>query len=246
MDAVHPPQRADAVRGPGFSLTGGHSHPVQRRGDVLVRPSRGHAPHDGEGLFGVRQPCSPDFGLRTRSCRCWPPRQWIVRTTSRAVSSTSAMMSVTRARRSRCRARMLTPGAFHAASRSSASPAKSGAGQPGQASAPPIAPGTPRRDGAPPPSSSRAVRRWAIVWIAGSVTPLRERGFIPGLLQLEFDDPLLFTSTFHVSPFGLHRRLDRQRLDGAGSSRAIAASIRRPPNVKHRGSPSIWLGRSHR
>ena len=38
---------------------------------------------------------------------------------------------------------------------------------------------------------------------------------MPGLLQLEFDDPLLFTSTFHVSPFGLQRRLDRQRLDGA-------------------------------
>jgi hypothetical protein len=52
MDAVHPPQRADTVRGPGLSLTGGHSHPVQRRGDVLVRPSRGHAPHHGEGLFG--------------------------------------------------------------------------------------------------------------------------------------------------------------------------------------------------
>ena len=33
---------------------------------------------------GVRQPCSPDFGLRTRSCECWPPRQWIVRMISRA------------------------------------------------------------------------------------------------------------------------------------------------------------------
>src|SRR5580704_17010749 len=75
---------------------------------------------------GVRQPCSPDFGLRTRNCECWPPRQWIVRTTSRAASSTSAMMSVTRARRSRWRVRMLTPGAIHAASRSSAKPAKSG------------------------------------------------------------------------------------------------------------------------
>src|SRR3954464_12333683 len=29
------------------------------------------------------------------------------------------------------------------------------------------------------------------------------------------------------------------------SSRATAASTRRPPKVKHRGSPSIWLGRSH-
>src|SRR4051795_6815945 len=42
---------------------------------------------------GVRQPCSPDFGLRPRSRECWPPRQWIVRMTSRAASSTSATMS---------------------------------------------------------------------------------------------------------------------------------------------------------
>src|SRR5215208_4361854 len=48
---MHPAQRADAVRGPRLSLTGGHSHPVQRRGDVFVRPSCGHAPHHGEGLF---------------------------------------------------------------------------------------------------------------------------------------------------------------------------------------------------
>src|SRR3954471_10567967 len=34
---------------------------------------------------GVRQPCSPDFGLRTRSCECWPPRQWTVRMTSRVL-----------------------------------------------------------------------------------------------------------------------------------------------------------------
>src|SRR3954451_1144317 len=49
---VHPAQRADAVRGPRLSLTGGHAHPVQRRGDVPVRPSRGHAPHHRQGLFG--------------------------------------------------------------------------------------------------------------------------------------------------------------------------------------------------
>jgi hypothetical protein len=51
-DAVHPPQRADAVRRPGLSLTSGHSHSVQRRGDVCVRPSGRHAPHHGERLFG--------------------------------------------------------------------------------------------------------------------------------------------------------------------------------------------------
>src|SRR6266849_9657482 len=52
MDPAHPAHRADAVRGPGFSLTGGHSHPVQRRCDVLIRPAARHAAHNGEGLFG--------------------------------------------------------------------------------------------------------------------------------------------------------------------------------------------------
>jgi hypothetical protein len=40
------------VRGPGLSLARWHSHSVQRRGDVFVRPSGRHAPHHGEGLFG--------------------------------------------------------------------------------------------------------------------------------------------------------------------------------------------------
>ena len=76
----------------------------------------------------VRQPCSPVFGLRTRNCECWPPRQWIVRTTSRVASSTSAMMSTTSsAQQSLSRARGHA-GAFQAASRSSASPIKSGTG----------------------------------------------------------------------------------------------------------------------
>src|SRR6202040_3745661 len=52
MDAIHPAHRADTVRSPGFSLTGGHSHPVQGRGDVLLRPSSRHAPHHREGLTG--------------------------------------------------------------------------------------------------------------------------------------------------------------------------------------------------
>ena len=55
----------------------------------------------------------------------------------------------------------------------------------------------------------------AIVRIAGSVTPFRERSFISNLLQLELHNTLFFTSSFHVPPLGLHRRLDRHRLDGA-------------------------------
>jgi hypothetical protein len=52
MNSVHPAHRADTVRSSGFSLTGGHSHPVQGRGDVLVRPSGRHGPHHREGLLG--------------------------------------------------------------------------------------------------------------------------------------------------------------------------------------------------
>ena len=52
MNSLHPPQRADTVRGPGFSLASRHSHSVQRGGDILVRPSGRHAPHHGERLFG--------------------------------------------------------------------------------------------------------------------------------------------------------------------------------------------------
>jgi hypothetical protein len=55
----------------------------------------------------------------------------------------------------------------------------------------------------------------AIVGIAGSVSPFRERSFIASLLQLELHDALFFTSSFHVPPLGLHSRLDRHRLHGA-------------------------------
>ncbi|HYU14331.1 MAG TPA: hypothetical protein VEK82_17265 [Stellaceae bacterium] len=35
------------------------------------------------------------------------------------------------------------------------------------------------------------------------------------MLQLEFDDTLFFAAGFHVPPFGLDRRFDRHRFDGA-------------------------------
>jgi hypothetical protein len=52
VNAVHPAHRADAVRGPGFALTGRHSHPVQRCGDVRIRPAGRHAAHHRERLVG--------------------------------------------------------------------------------------------------------------------------------------------------------------------------------------------------
>ena len=61
---------------------------------------------------------------------------------------------------------------------------------------------TPRHDGAPAPALLELRGDETIVGIAGSATPFRKRGFISGLLQLEFNDALLLTPGFHAS----HRR----------------------------------------
>jgi len=53
----------------------------------------------------------------------------------------------------------------------------------------------------------------AIVGITGSVASLRQRGFVASLLELKFDDALLFAATFHVPVSSLDSRLDRYRLD---------------------------------
>ena len=52
MDTFCTAQRADTPRGPGFSMASRYSHPVQRRGDILVRPSGRHRPDYGERLVG--------------------------------------------------------------------------------------------------------------------------------------------------------------------------------------------------
>jgi len=44
VDAPDAPNAADAVPCPGLSLSGRQSHAIQRRGDVLIRPSARHAP----------------------------------------------------------------------------------------------------------------------------------------------------------------------------------------------------------
>ena len=55
----------------------------------------------------------------------------------------------------------------------------------------------------------------SIVGIASGIAPFRERGFVSRLLQLQFDDALLFALRFHIPPLGLGRRFDRHRLYGA-------------------------------
>ena len=57
-------------------------------------------------------------------------------------------------------------------------------------------------------------RDQAIVWIACGVAPLGEQGFVTGLLQLQFENALPFSLTFHVLPFSQKRRLDRHWLNG--------------------------------
>ena len=85
-------------------------------------------------------------------------------------------------------------------------------------------------------SSWAAMRR--LSGSQSSVAPLRQRGFIPGLLQLEFDDALLFTASFHVPASGLCCRLDRHRLDRAEQllgDRGVDATAEReaPGQPKH-------------
>jgi hypothetical protein len=48
----------------------------------------------------VRQSCSLDWGLRSRSSERWPPFQWIVKTISRTASSVSTLTSFTSAQTS--------------------------------------------------------------------------------------------------------------------------------------------------
>jgi transposase len=52
MDSTDTTQGADAVRRPGFPLTGRHAHSVQRGGDVLVRPPARHALDYSERFIG--------------------------------------------------------------------------------------------------------------------------------------------------------------------------------------------------
>jgi transposase len=50
MDAPDAPDVADAAPCPGLALSGWQSHTIQRRGDVLVRPSARHAPDYSQSI----------------------------------------------------------------------------------------------------------------------------------------------------------------------------------------------------
>ena len=55
----------------------------------------------------------------------------------------------------------------------------------------------------------------AVIRVTGGVAPLGERGFVAGLLQLQFKNALLFALAFHMHSFRRKSRLDRHRLNGA-------------------------------
>ena len=156
----------------------------------------------------VAQPCSPDRGLRTRSSECWPPRQWIVRMTSPTSSSTSTMMSVINVRSSCWRARVVTPGAFHAADRIVR---QVGEGvrvdrdirSPFNGPACLQIPDTPER-GLPVLLQLRGNE--AIVRIAGGVATLGQACVILGLLHFQVADTLLVFLCLPVHPLGLTHR----------------------------------------
>ena len=40
------------MRRPGFALAGGQCHSIERRGEMFVRPTAGHAAHDRQRVFG--------------------------------------------------------------------------------------------------------------------------------------------------------------------------------------------------
>nr|WP_166106941.1 hypothetical protein [Bradyrhizobium barranii] len=51
MDATHTANRADPMCCPGLTHAGGQAHPIERGGDVLVRPAPGHAADNSQGIF---------------------------------------------------------------------------------------------------------------------------------------------------------------------------------------------------
>jgi hypothetical protein len=59
---MNAPNGSDPVRCPGFALSGGQTHPIKRRGDMLVRPTTSHATHHSQCIIGCRT--TMHFSLR--------------------------------------------------------------------------------------------------------------------------------------------------------------------------------------
>ena len=131
--------------------------------------------------------------------------------TSRAASSTSAMMSDTRARRSCWRARIVTPGALQAVARSSASPGEVRRRRRVLRLHQRIETFDAGLDAAERhlPRPLELSRDQAVVRVAGGVAPFRQRGVVSRLLEVELRHPPSLGFALFVHALGFPRRLDR-------------------------------------
>ena len=180
---------------------------------------------------GVRQPCSPVFGFLTRSCECWPPRQWIV-SDDLAGRLVDVGDDVGDQRPQQLLAR---------AGRDARRGPRGGevGGEAGE-----VRDGSRRIGGVQRREARAAVlhapqrvlpvllelrRDQAVVGIAGRVAALRQAGFVERLPEIELHDPPSFGLPLPVHPLGFQRRLDRHGSTTRSISVATAASTREPP-----------------
>src|SRR6201999_1153224 len=118
--------RANPMGSPGLALAGRQTHPVERGGDILVRPLARHLAHDRQGIVGGA--AAVFSRARLTQAQFGVPSALPVDDQNDLLCrlSMSTMISLTRARTSCWRQRMVTRVFFHAASRSSAMAFRSG------------------------------------------------------------------------------------------------------------------------
>ena len=225
-----------------------HPHPVQRRGDVLVGPARRHAAHHRQRLLGRAAAVLAGFGLADPQLRVLaaPPvdhQDDLARRLVDVGDDVGDQGAHEPLAGAHGRARRV-PGGFEVLGEAGEVRRDGGRGRRPHRLQPRLA----RLD--PPqrrlPALLQLCGDQAVVGIAGRVAPLRKRRLVARLLQLQIDDALPFVLGFHV-----HRSASRAASIAIGStarssSPATAASMRGPPNVRHRGRPSIRFGRSQR
>ena len=217
MDTVHPAHRTDTVRGPGFALTGRHSHPVQSCCDVRIRPASRHALHHRERLLGratamLARARLADAQLRVLTAAPMDRQDDLARRIvdiGDDVGDQRPHEPLARAHRDPRR----IPGGIEIFRQARKVGRHDGEGQ--ETAPPPAAPRSPGHGAVPPPSSSQAARqsddcrdrrrhnavRRAWLHIALAAAPVRRRAVVR----------LAFPCTF-ARPAGC---LDRHRFHGS-------------------------------
>jgi hypothetical protein len=69
VDTANAANGRDTMRCPGFALSGGQAHPIERRGDMLVGPTASHAAHHRQCIIGCRTTVLPGSGLSNAQLR---------------------------------------------------------------------------------------------------------------------------------------------------------------------------------